>query len=116
MVIGDYGAPDVNTTPPNYAFTQLNPLPIPFNYIPFTIGKYTFYLSYLIALYIVYVGLFWIFTGSYYAFLAVRRRILGGQLQKAHQKTEEVPIPLTLSETAAADTDTDGETEEEKVN
>lgn len=99
IVIGDYGAPGVDMSPPNYAFTQVNPLPLPFDYIPFTIGNCTFYLSYLIALYAVYVGLFWIFTGGYYAFLAVRRRILRGQ----PQKTEEVPIPLALSEAAAAE-------------
>jgi len=97
ITIGDYGTADMS--PPNYAFTQVNPLPLPFDYIPFTIGNCTFYLSYLIALYAVYVGLFWIFTGGYYAFLAVRRRIFAGQ----PQKTEEVPIPLTLSEAAAAD-------------
>ena len=110
LTIGDYGAEGVDMSPPNYAFTQVNPLPLPFDYIPFKIGNYTFYLSYLIALYAVYVGLFWIFTGGYYAFLAVRRRIFGGQSQKAPQKTEETPIPLTLSEAAVADTDgLDGE-------
>lgn len=105
LTIGDYGAPGVDMSPPNFSFTQVNPLPIPFDYIPFTIGNYTFYLSYIIALYVAYVGLFWAFTGAYYAFLAVRRRILGGLSQKAGQKTEEIPIPLTLSETAAADGD-----------
>ncbi len=104
ITIGDYGTADMS--PPNYAFTQVNPLPLPFDYIPFTIGNCTFYLSYLIALYAVYVGLFWIFTGGYYAFLAVRRRIFAGQ----PQKTEEVPIPLTLSEAAIAD-GVDGENE-----
>jgi len=97
ITIGDYGTADMS--PPNYAFTQVNPLPLPFDYIPFTIGNCTFYLSYLIALYAVYVGLFWIFTGGYYAFLAVRRRIFAWQ----PQKTEEVPIPLTLSEAAITD-------------
>ncbi len=124
LVIGDYGAPGVDMSPPNFSFTQVNPLPIPFDYVPFNIGNYTFYLSYLIALYVVYVGLFWIFTGSYYAFLAVRRRIFRGQSQKTPQKTEEVPIPLTLSEAAVADNeDLDGkntveneENTEEKVN
>ncbi len=62
---------------PNFAFTQVNPLPIPFNYIPFEIAGCTFYLSYLIVLYLVYVGLFWTFTGGYYAFLAIRKRVLG---------------------------------------
>lgn len=86
---------------PNYAFTQINPLPIPFDYIPFTIGNCTFYLSYLIALYVVYVGLFWIFTGGYYAFLAVRRRIYRGQTQNMPQETERAPVPVALSEAAA---------------
>lgn len=84
---------------PNYAFTQINPLPIPFNYIPFTIWKCEFYLSYLIALYAVYVGLFWAFTGGYYAFLAVKRRIYAGQTEKA----EPAPVPVALSEVAASD-------------
>lgn len=76
LILGDYGAPGVDMSPPNFAFTQVNPLPIAFNYIPFHIGNYRFYLSYLIALYIVYVGLFWIFTGGYYAFITVRLRII----------------------------------------
>ncbi|MDE7082174.1 MAG: YwaF family protein [Clostridia bacterium] len=114
IVIGDYGTADMS--PPNYAFTQVNPLPLPFNYVPFTIGNCTFYLSYLIALYAVYVGLFWIFTGGYYAFLAVRRRIFGGQSQKT-----EIPIvPIALSEAAVADdsaniTEKTEDNDEEKV-
>ena len=75
---GGYTLQDGEWLTPNYAFTQINPLPIPFEYIPFKIWDCEFYLSYLIALYAVYVGLFWIFTGGYYAFLAVRRRILRG--------------------------------------
>lgn len=110
IVIGDYGTADMS--PPNYAFTQVNPLPIPFDYIPFTIGNCTFYLSYLIALYVVYVGLFWIFTGGYYAFLAVRRRIFGGQ----PQKTPVPVVPIALSEAAAAENEENlTENEEEKV-
>lgn len=83
LTIGEYGAEGVDMSPPNYAFTQVNPLPLPFEYIPFKILDCTFYLSYLVALYAVYVGLFWLFTGGYYAFLAVRRRILRGQPQSA---------------------------------
>lgn len=78
---GGYTLQEGEWLTPNYAFTQVNPLPLPFEYIPFKIWKCTFYLSYLIALYAVYVGLFWIFTGGYYAFLAVKRRILRGQPQ-----------------------------------
>lgn len=114
LTIGDYGKPGVDMSPPNYAFTQVNPLPLPFDYIPFKIGNCTFYLSYLIALYVVYVGLFWIFTGGYYAFLAVRRRIFGGQSRKVPQKAEEVPIPLTHSEVAVTDAD-GSEAENEEI-
>lgn len=84
---------------PNYAFTQINPLPIPFDYIPFKIWKCEFYLSYLIALYIVYVALFWAFTGGYYAFLSVKRRILRGQ----SQKTPVFTGAEAISEAAATD-------------
>ncbi len=86
---------------PNYAFTQINPLPIPFDYIPFKIWNCEFYLSYLIALYAVYVGLFWAFTGGYYAFIAIRRRILRGV------RVSE-PIPETVAEAAATEEENDG--------
>lgn len=117
---GGYTLQDGEWLTPNYAFTQINPLPIPFEYIPFKIWKCEFYLSYLIALYVVYVGLFWAFTGGYYAFLAIRRRILGGQ----SQKVPEIPIPLTLSEAAVAETqentdktdENEAENSEETVN
>ncbi|MCM1296274.1 MAG: YwaF family protein [Muribaculaceae bacterium] len=78
---------------PNFAFTQVNPLPIPFNYIPFNIAGCTFYLSYLIVLYLVYVGLFWIFTGGYYAFLAIRKKVI---------KPAAVPAPVPAEAVAEA--------------
>lgn len=78
VTIGEYGT-GADMAPLNFSFTQVNPLPIPFDYIPFKIGACTFYLSYLIALYVAYVGLFWIFTGGYYAFLAIRKRVLKGK-------------------------------------
>ena len=82
---------------PNYAFTQINPVPIPVYNVPIVIWKCEFNLLYLIILYVVYVGLFWAFTGGYYAFLAVKRRIYAGQSQKALPETE------ALGEAAAAD-------------
>lgn len=86
---------------PNYAFTQINPVPIPVYPIPITIWRCELNLLYLILLYIVYVGLFWSFTGGYYAFLAVRRRILRGQ-----PKNIPVAVPEEIiSEAAAADSD-----------
>ncbi len=97
LTIGEYGAPGVDMSPPNYAFTQVNPLPIPFDYIPFTIGSYTFYLSYLLALYAAYVGLFWAFTGAYYAFLAIRKRVF-------REKITQVPaVPIGGAEIAASE-------------
>ena len=100
---------------PNYAFTQINPLPIPFDYIPFTIWKCEFYLSYLIALYIVYVGLFWAFTGGYYAFLAVKRRIYGGQSQKtAVPAVQEALLETAVTETNELKTENSEKTEEKE--
>ena len=82
---------------PNYAFTQINPVPIPVYNIPFTIWRCEFNLFYLIILYIVYVGIFWIFTGGYYAFLAIRKKIPVRPTQPA---VPEVAIPLLSEETA----------------
>ena len=90
LTIGEYGT-GVDMASLNFAFTQVNPLPIPFNYIPFKIADCTFYLSYLIALYLVYVGLFWTFTGGYYAFLAIRKKAL---------KTPAVGVPAEVPEVA----------------
>lgn len=82
---------------PNYAFTQINPVPIPVYNVPIVIWKCEFNLLYLIILYVVYVGLFWAFTGGYYAFLAVKRRIYAGQSQKV------LPEAEALGEAAATD-------------
>lgn len=67
--------PTDDMTPPNFAFTQVNPLPIPVPVVPLVIWKCELNLLYLILLYIAYVCLFWAFTGCYYAFLAVRKRV-----------------------------------------
>ena len=84
--------------PPNYAFTQVNPLPIPVIDVPVTIWKCKLNLFYLFCLYIVYVGLFWAFTGGYYAFLKIRARVLAGKTP--------VPEPaLSPAEAEAAITD-----------
>lgn len=84
---------------PNYAFTQINPLPIPCPNVPFTIWKCEFNLLYLIILYLVYVSLFWIFTGGYYGFLAVKRRILQGQ----QEKTADLQNSPVYGEAAASE-------------
>lgn len=68
---------------PNYAFTQINPLPIPCPEIPFTIWRCQFNLLYLIILYLVYISLFWIFTGGYYTLLAIRKKVFEGKRDTA---------------------------------
>ena len=70
---------------PNYAFTQINPLP--FDIPPvwtLKIWNYDLNMLYILGLYAVYVALFFAFTGAYYLFLLVRakwlaRRIYAGQ-------------------------------------
>ena len=62
---------------PNYAFTQLNPFP--FTVPPvwtITVWNYDLNCIYLLGLYAVYVAIFFAFNGFYYAFLAVRKKIL----------------------------------------
>lgn len=88
---------------PNYAFTQINPLPIAVYNIPITIWRCELNLLYLILLYIVYVGLFYIFNGAYFAFLAVRRHIYGGLPVPTHSKV--------VGEAAITDADEDDKKE-----
>ena len=61
---------------PNYAFTQKNPLPIPEPVLNVRIWRCDMNIAYLIILYAVYVALFYAMNGAYYAFLAIRGRIL----------------------------------------
>lgn len=61
---------------PNYAFTQINPLPFEVPVWGLTIWKYEVNLLYVLGLYAAYVGIFFAFNGAYYAFLAVRKKVL----------------------------------------
>jgi len=79
---------------PNYAFTQINPLPIPVFEIPLIIWKCQFNLLYLIILYAVYVGLFWTFTGAYYLFLFVRQKVLDRPITAVYPALEEAATTL----------------------
>ena len=89
---------------PNYAFTQINPLPIPVYEIPFKIWKCEFNLLYLIILYLVYVGLFWIFTGAYYAFHGIRKKVIK---PNAEDYKLEVIVSMPEQSAEAAFTDDD---------
>lgn len=64
-------------TPPNYAFTQVNPLPfeVP-NLIPLGGAMESINLFYVVLVYVAYVCLFFAFFGVYRAFLAVRGVVL----------------------------------------
>ena len=79
---------------PNYAFTQNNPLPFALPLVPLKIGKCTLNVLYLIGLYAAYVAIFWVFNGFYYAFLAVRKRVLTRLSRKA-QTVPAAPAPDT---------------------
>lgn len=97
---------------PNYAFTQINPLP--FEVPPVLVLKiwnYELNVLYILGLYAVYVGLFFLFYGLYRAFLKVRPAVLGAVARR--RKTEPgAAISLgATGELAAADDLTD---EEEK--
>lgn len=63
---------------PNYAFTQLNPLPFEIeSWQPkITVWKYELNVWYILGLYAFYVGIFLIFNAMYYAFLFTRKKIL----------------------------------------
>lgn len=84
-------------TPPNYAFTQVCPLPVTLPVLPLVIWKCTLNAFYLILLYLAYVCLFWAFTGAYYAFLAIRKSVLA----RASARGAKAPAtPAVSGETA----------------
>lgn len=61
---------------PNYAFTQINPLPFTVPALwTVTIWKYELNMLYLLGLYTVYVAMFFALTGFYYAFIAIKKRV-----------------------------------------
>jgi hypothetical protein len=66
-----------NPLMPNYAFTQINPLPfdVP-NLLTITIWNYPCNVLYILGLYTAYVGIFMIFNGFYYAFLKLRQKVI----------------------------------------
>ena len=61
---------------PNYAFTQINPLPFTVPMVKLTIWKYDLSLLYILGLYAFYVGIFFTFNAFYYAFINIRKAIL----------------------------------------
>lgn len=96
---GDYTLQDGEWLFPNYAFTQINPLPFELPIVALRIWKYDLNVLYVLGLYAAYVAIFYAFNGAYYAYLAVRGAIL---------KRTQRPLPLSAEAEAAA---TDGELE-----
>ena len=111
LTVGELGTADM--TPPNFAFTQVNPLPIKVFEIPLIIGTCKLNLLYLILLYLAYVCLFWAFTGAYYAFLAIRKKVLkpktvpvvaiGAPAQDSGESIEETAATEDPAETEKVD-------------
>lgn len=71
---------------PNYAFTQINPLPFEVPVWKLTIWRYDLNMLYILGLYAAYVAIFYAFNGAYYAFLAIRKKAL------------YVPAPATVQD------------------
>ncbi len=64
---------------PNYAFTQENPLPFELPMWKLRIWRYDLNMLYILGLYAAYVAIFYAMNGGYYAFLAIRRKVLKGK-------------------------------------
>ena len=84
-------------------FTQINPTPVPEPFAPLVIWRYTMNWAYLIILYLVYVGLFYIFNAAYYIFLEARKAYFAGRVEKR-----------AAGETAAADETQNGPKDDKK--
>ncbi|MDE7265112.1 MAG: YwaF family protein, partial [Clostridia bacterium] len=97
---------------PNYAFTQINPLPFDVPMWKLTVWRYDLNALYILGLYAAYVGIFYAMNGAYFAFLAIRKKVL--------KKPQEPLVPIRLSteaasETAVTEEQTTEKTDKEKV-
>jgi hypothetical protein len=83
---------------PNYAFTQVNPLPFEVPFVKLTIWKYDLNALYILGLYAVYVGIFFVFNGLYYGFNWVRHKILGTKIKQTLQAETAASLDENLDE------------------
>jgi hypothetical protein len=101
-----YYLPEDGLLKPNYAFTQINPLPFEVPpVLTLTIWRHKLNVLYVLGLYLVYVALFFAFIGFYYAFLAIRKKVLArhiyaGQLQNSQKKDDNLDEEKARSEVA----------------
>ena len=100
LTVGEGAGFDMS--PPNYAFTQVCPLPVTLPVVPLTIWKCQLNVLYLLLLYVAYVCLFWAFTGAYYAFLAIRKPVLA-KLAARGGKAEVPAVPVAFGEPSEAE-------------
>ncbi len=80
---------------PNYAFTQVNPLPVNVPVIPLKIWKWEMNLLYVALVYVAYVCLFWAFNGVYILFLAIHKKVLSRtrhELELTHELLAETAV------------------------
>lgn len=91
---------------PNYAFTQINPLPFNVPIWKLTIWRYDLNILYVLGLYAVYVGIFFLFNGAYYAFMAIRKKIVNPAASKIYGIAQIPEAEVTETEAAITD-DTD---------
>ena len=70
-----------------------------------SIWKYKVNLLYVFGLYVAYVAIFFAFNGAYYAFLAVRKRVLVAMLRRrtASAVKSKTPAGEVLEEAAVAE-------------
>ena len=85
---------------PNYAFTQVNPLPFDVPMLKLTIWRYDLNALYILGLYAAYVAIFYAFNGACYAFVAIRKKVLS-LAGKRRKVIAELPADVQ-TETAAA--------------
>jgi hypothetical protein len=82
---------------PNYAFTQINPLPFDVPMVKLTIWKYDLNALYILGLYAVYVAIFFAFNGLYYAFIYIRKKIIE-QLDNKKRSAKVAETAITKDE------------------
>ena len=74
---------------PNYAFTQINPLPIEVPPVwTLKIWNYELNMLYILGLYAVYVALFFAFTGACFLFAHIRKKWLEGRIYACQSAVE----------------------------
>ena len=86
---------------PNYAFTQLNPLPFEVPMWKLTIWRYDLNALYILGLYAAYVGIFFVFNGLTYAFRAVRKAVLS-RVGAKKESTGELALETAATEEEGA--------------